>query len=225
MCVSKLDVESYILIHLLGIHFAHYHEHCNIATKHSTWFNILLFILAYCGPCCQLGRDVLIYTDNEIYTPTSQIELFDVNDNELPDLSSIRPSSNSSVVLVIPDRQESPPYIKIGLQMPGSEEANVDIADIKLPGNIATVTINITEDYISQTWISRTLNVDKDGYVKLPPQWRVGVNNMIPARMIQITPESVRPDSNHPNDTYSFKVYIYGCPLGKQLYSSFPYLL
>ncbi len=163
--------------------------------------------------CCALGREEVVLTDDEELIPDSHITFVDDNafTNHLP--SSIRPKTGGEgVEFEIPDDDQRKPYVEIDLDQPGYETSSVDISDIKLTGNVARVKISIKANDNGDQWVSKKLDVDEDGHVKIPALWRTGEENMVSVGVIRIEPEQTRPTSD---SSYIFKVYLYGCPLCK----------
>ena len=137
----------------------------------------------------------------------------------VPDSNTLRPASAGvGPEMEIPFGGETP-YVEIDLDEPGVDNSFLNVAEVKLPGNVATVSVSIKKDDDSTTW-DKTVELTVDsatGLVILPTSWHTGDDDTVPMGKIRIEPLTATEDTA---ETFYFKVDLMGCFCGASKYMS-----
>ncbi len=163
--------------------------------------------------CCKYGDeyDKYVFTSDSRFTPDSGIIIHDYQDPASnQNVNNLRPSFNHStgVVLKVPT-DNNYPYVEIDLDEPYLNSSYLDIAEVKISGNVETVRISTKLDNETHWMHTADLNVNPNtDVVSLPMAWRTGKYDTVTIGKIKI--EVLNATAARATN-YTFKVFLVGC--------------
>ena len=171
--------------------------------------NICVSSAPYCA-CCASNCPMVNYTSYERFTPEQGIVIVDnMTINPIPLANTLRPTGSGTQLDVAFD-EYPPPYVQIDLDEPNIPNSFLNVAEIELKGNVATVTVYIKTDDNAISWDkSADMTVDPITHeVDIPDNWRTGQYDTVPMGKIKI----VLLNSTDPfTETYTLWVNLIGC--------------